>query len=222
MSDAVTREETLLNAIATGETVDIVPVTRKEKYLRYLAGIGEKPSKPITREEMFLDKIQAGGGTGGGAEEASVLDSLIDGSITGDIIIAATIIKPYALRSCNNLASVKVTNATDLQEGGFWYCENLKKADFDCLTSIGTSVFYYCQKLTQLILRGEILCSLAAENSFMGTPIRKGTGYIYVPSSLIEEYKAATNWSAYAARFRALEDYTVDGTITGKLDESKI
>ena len=62
MSDAVTREETLLNAIATGEAVDIVPVTRKEKYLRYLAGIGEKPIKPITREEMFLDKIQAGGG----------------------------------------------------------------------------------------------------------------------------------------------------------------
>lgn len=62
MSEAVTREETLLNAIATGGIVDIVPVTRKEKYLRYLAGVGEKPSKPITREEMFLDLIQAGGG----------------------------------------------------------------------------------------------------------------------------------------------------------------
>lgn len=62
MNDAVTREEMLLNAIATGETPDIKPITRREKYLRYLAGIGEKPKKPITREEMFLDLIQAGGG----------------------------------------------------------------------------------------------------------------------------------------------------------------
>jgi hypothetical protein len=39
---------------------------------------------------------------------------------------------------------------------------------------------------------------------------------------LVDEYKAATNWSTYAGRIRALEDYTVDGTITGELDESKI
>ena len=34
--------------------------------------------------------------------------------------------------------------------------------------------------------------------------------------------QAATNWSTYAAQFRALEDYTVDGTTTGELDETKI
>lgn len=39
---------------------------------------------------------------------------------------------------------------------------------------------------------------------------------------LVDTYKADTNWSTYAAQFRALEDYTVDGTITGELDESKI
>lgn len=55
-----------------------------------------------------------------------------------------------------------------------------------------------------------------------GTPIANGTGYIYVPSALIEQYKVAENWSTYASQFRALEDYTVDGTITGELDETKI
>lgn len=49
-----------------------------------------------------------------------------------------------------------------------------------------------------------------------------GTGYIYVPRALVDTYKAATNWSTIADQFRALEDYTVDGTITGELDESKI
>lgn len=45
---------------------------------------------------------------------------------------------------------------------------------------------------------------------------------IYVPRALIEEYKVANNWSTYADKFRALEDYTVDGTVTGALDETKI
>ena len=36
---------------------------------------------------------------------------------------------------------------------------------------------------------------------------RKGTGYVYVPASLIETYKTATNWSAFANQFRAIEDY---------------
>jgi hypothetical protein len=31
-----------------------------------------------------------------------------------------------------------------------------------------------------------------------------------------------TNWTTFSAQFRALEDYTVDGTTTGELDESKI
>jgi hypothetical protein len=39
------------------------------------------------------------------------------------------------------------------------------------------------------------------------TPIGKGTGYVYVPSALIETYKTATNWSTFAAQFRAIEDY---------------
>ena len=47
-------------------------------------------------------------------------------------------------------------------------------------------------------------------------------GYIYVPRNMIETLSNATNWSAYASQLRALEDYTVDGTTTGDLDESKI
>ena len=59
-------------------------------------------------------------------------------------------------------------------------------------------------------------------NVFKNTPIASGTGYIYVPRALVDSYKVATNWATYAAQFRALEDYTVDGTVTGDLDESKI
>ena len=31
--------------------------------------------------------------------------------------------------------------------------------------------------------------------------------YIYVPRALVEDYKVATNWSTFADRIRAIEDY---------------
>lgn len=49
---------------------------------------------------------------------------------------------------------------------------------------------------------------------------------VYVARALIESYKTATNWSSWYAQgrvdFKALEDYTVDGTATGKFDYEKI
>lgn len=88
-------------------------------------------------------------------------------------------------------------------------------------TSIGDVAFESCSVLKSLLLRGNNVCTLSNKNAFNSTPIASGTGYIYVPSALIEQYKAATNWSTYAAQFRALEDYTVDGTVTGELDPAK-
>jgi hypothetical protein len=83
-------------------------------------------------------------------------------------------------------------------------------------------------------LRSETMCTLSNTNAFnycyhiLGTvnetynPNGLKDGYIYVPRALVDTYKVATNWVTYADQFRALEDYTVDGTITGELDESKI
>lgn len=57
------------------------------------------------------------------------------------------------------------------------------------------------------------------------SPLRTGTGYVLVPRDLIATYQTATNWSAIysgGTQFLALEDYTVDGTTTGLLDDTKI
>lgn len=71
----------------------------------------------------------------------------------------------------------------------------------------GTNVFKDCGALTSLILAGEYVASLGSTTSFTNTPIANGTGYIYVPSALVNDYKGATNWSAFADQIRALEDY---------------
>ena len=134
----------------------------------------------------------------------------------------ATTIGVYAFNGCSQLTTADFPMATFIGSSAFNSCSQLTTADFPMATSIGSYAFRGCSKLNALALRSQSLCSLSNSNAFSGTPIYKGAGYIYVPSSLLDSYKSATNWSTYATQFRALEDYTVDGTITGELDADKI
>lgn len=134
----------------------------------------------------------------------------------------ATSIGTNAFRECSALTSVNFPSVTTIQSEAFAYCKALTSAAFPSATSISGIVFDSCSQLTSLILSGNAVCTLANKSAFTGTPIASGTGYIYVPSALIDTYKAASNWSNFASQFRALEDYTVDGTTTGELDETKI
>ena len=111
---------------------------------------------------------------------------------------------------------------TELGASGFTGCNMLETVDFPKLTAILTTAFYGCAALAKLILRNTAaVATLQGTNAFTGTPIASGTGYIYVPSALYDSYKAATNWSTYANQFRKLEEWTVDGTVTGELDTNR-
>ena len=128
-----------------------------------------------------------------------------------------------AFENCSNLTSVDFPIATSIGGSAFYNCSNLTSVDFPAVTSISGSAFYNCSNLTSLILRkSDSICTLSNISAFNNTPIKSGTGYIYVPRALVDTYKADSKWSTYANQFRALEDYTVDGTISGELDPSKI
>jgi hypothetical protein len=99
----------------------------------------------------------------------------------------------------------------------------LASVDLSKVTSIGKQAFRDCPVLKTFIIRqSDSVCTLTYTYTFKNTLIESGNGYIYVPDSLLDQYRQATNWAAYADQIRALEDYTVDGTTTGELDESKI
>ena len=172
---------------------------------------------PVAVSDMAgkIEGIQAGGGGN------DVLDALIDRSITEISSSSATSIGDFAFRSCSALTTVNFPAATSIGANTFYSCSKLTTVNFPAATSIGGNAFSSCSVLKSLLLRGNNVCTLSSKNAFNSTPIQSGTGYIYVPSALIEQYKAATNWSTYAAQFRALENYTVDGTITGELDPAK-
>lgn len=93
----------------------------------------------------------------------------------------------------------------------FHYCTSLTKLYFPKLSSsIASATFYGCQNLETLILGSDTFCALTDSNALGETPIagyQEKKGYIYVKSALISTYKDDTNWSTYAAQFRAIEDY---------------
>lgn len=114
----------------------------------------------------------------------------------------------YAFYKCD-LRSVNFPKLSGISQNVFFQNENLQRADFGKANKINQAAFANCIKLDTLILRlTSGVCTLGtAASSLENTPIANGTGYIYVPSALIETYKTATNWVNYANQFRAIEDY---------------
>ena len=147
---------------------------------------------------------------------------------------AATSIGANSFAYNTALKTAKFPKLTETAGSSFSSCSALVSVDLPKATTIGTYSFEKCYSLKALILRSTTACALDNTSAFnscyhiLGTtnstynPSGSKDGYIYVPSALINTYKTATNWSTYATQFRALESYTVDGTITGELDESKI
>ena len=155
-----------------------------------------------------------------------------------------------SFRGCTSLRTVKFNSMRPIISGdqAFMDCTSLVDVVFP--GTFGSSVYntfngcislkalYYTSENTNTVGPGSfrgasalgafVLTStkgtwyLPNVNAFDDTPIANGTGYIYVPEALLDTYKTATNWVTYADQFRALEQYTVDGTTTGELDESKI
>lgn len=168
------------------------------------------------------------GGGGGNSEED--VAALLGNTMTELSNSIVTSLRTRACQGATKLVTVNLPNVTSLGSYAFYQCSGLVTAKLPKLTSVSTQVFYGCTKLqhadcgqlgnipaqtfnacsalTELILRktGSI-CTLSNVNGVNNSPIGKGTGYVYVPAALIETYKTASNWSTFAAQFRAIEDY---------------
>jgi hypothetical protein len=146
---------------------------------------------------------------------------------------SATSIGQYAFSGCYKLLKVVAPNAEIISHYAFSNCPELICVDTKAWT-VGRYAFQYCYSLKSVILRSQSEATLSNVNAFQACYHFHGTvnstynpngdkdGYIYVPRALVEDYKVDTNWSTLSTQFRALEDYTVDGTTTGALDPNKI
>ena len=140
----------------------------------------------------------------------------IDVNLLGDI-------GDYAFNNCYVLGPRFIIGSiSELGIGAFTNCTNLEMIQMN-IQNLADKLFSGCTKLKAIIDRTESSAlPLQHPSAFEGTPIANGTGYIYVASKHFADFQADDSWAPYINQFRILEDYTVDGTVDGELDETKI
>ena len=116
-----------------------------------------------------------------------------------------------AFAGCSTLVSVYLPLVETFGGSVFNGDTSLETVDFPKLDVIWELVFSDCTALKTVILRLNRVSQLKTADVFNNTPIANGTGYIYVPDDLVEQYKAATNWSVYASQIKPISE--LEGTV---------
>lgn len=135
--------------------------------------------------------------------------------------------------NCTNLTTLNIPNLTTIENGArnfagckfeefnapnlttltggtsslFNGCTKLKKVNCPQLggATLAVNMFNTCNRLVTVVLGGNQLNTLAG--AFINTtPINNGTCYFYVPDDLVDTYKTATNWSAYASQIKPISE----------------
>ena len=188
--------------------------------------IAENGTHDVTEFASVKVNISSGGGGDSEADVAGLLSNTLvnlDNSLATSVLTRAcqgrtkieyvnlpnvTSIGQYGFYGCSGIVNAYFSKTTSIGGQAFYNCAKLKYIDLVTASSIAAQAFHVCNVLQTVILRrtGSI-CTLSNTTAFDNSGVGKGTAYVYVPKSLIEDYKIATNWSTYADRFRAIEDY---------------
>lgn len=132
-------------------------------------------------------------------------------------ILSNTYFGDYTFYGCAFEVLTLSNNNLYAAAGTFSNCKNLTTVYYGGTNSINSSIFEECENLKHLVLSASSQVTIN-ETALTNTPIANGEGYIYVPSKQLSGYQST--YPDYT--FRTVTNYTVDGTTTGLLDESKI
>lgn len=99
-------------------------------------------------------------------------------------------ISQWCFQSCTNLynLTIKSTTLNGLDYGCFEKCSNLATIVIPNITSVPT----------------------LGSNVFDSTPIKKGTGFVYVPDTLVDSLKSSTNWSNFADQIKPISEMPIE------------
>ena len=153
--------------------------------------------------------------------EQATVDALVKDTLESFEENGITTLPAYGLARKKGLKSVKLPNLTSVSSYAFGYCENLETVDLP--VAAGTSATYgfrncaklrevklggnggqihantfnSCSKLELLQLQSNTKLTLANANAFNGTPIGNNRGGVFVPTALVDTYKADSMWKKY-------------------------
>lgn len=118
---------------------------------------------------------------------------------------ALTDLQLPALQTCggfNNITSLKeISLPSYVGELYFMHSKSLTKVDGGNASTLRQFAFYQTALKTLILRKTDGICTMP-HAGIVGGGVK-----VYVPSALVEEYKAASNWSAIANNIYAIEDY---------------
>ena len=111
---------------------------------------------------------------------------------------------------CFQSSGVKILIAPKLTSVGTQFCNGANRLEIvvlDNVTNIqGGMAFYNCKELKAVIIKQNEIVPPLTTNAFQASSVSSGTGFVYVPDNMVEEYKGATNWSTVASQIKTLSE----------------
>ena len=109
-----------------------------------------------------------------------------------------------AFNECKSLSQISIPMCSYIGSYAFRSCGSLKQVSLPKCSYIGNYAFLFCYELNTITIGYSGICSLNNISAFEYTQITSSTGDIYVPASLVNAYKSATNWSQYSNRIYSI------------------
>ena len=120
-------------------------------------------------------------------------------NLTSVNLPACTTLYQLAFRNCGSLSYVSLPNVTMLYSYCLGYCSALQTISLPKCSYVSQRAFYSCTNL-QTIYMGtalSIVATMTQSNALSGCSALQS---IYVPASLVDSYKKASNWSYYSSK----------------------
>ena len=110
---------------------------------------------------------------------------------------------------CVNMGGLDTSKVTDMSYI-FGTCNNLKYVNMSGWTTESITnngyMFSSCRKLEAVVIDSPSVFRLTNASALSNSGIQRGTGFVYVPDNLVDEYKSATNWTTYADQIKPLSE----------------
>ena len=109
-------------------------------------------------------------------------------------------IEGYTFSNCSALSQISLPRYEYIDKYTFYECTSLNSINLPICSYIGDDAFKGCTLLSRITIGYSSICSLYGSMVFDRTKITSSTGSIYVPTSLVDSYKSANNWSYFSTQ----------------------
>ena len=120
------------------------------------------------------------------------------GILTSVSLPACTTLYDYAFRYCGNLSSVSLPNVVRMSGYCFANCVSLQTISLPKCSYVSRYAFWGCTNLKTIYMgtARSVVATMTQSNALSDCSALQS---IYVPASLVDAYKKASNWSYYSS-----------------------